>query len=170
MSEAWKRSRELAEQIRQAYRAGDVERARQLEAELDMVASIPDRPAPAIPAPPVWRRIAALWPLAALAGLVGATVVGLNRCSTSDAPRVPAEAVAACHDAIRERANHPSTVSFDTFGLATSVDEADGSYRVRQDFRAKNAFGLELRFVGICLFQPGGKTSSPDVLITESRG
>lgn len=169
MTTSWKRAQTLADQIRQAYKAGDVERARELEAELDVVAYESRQPGSTLPSRPAWRSVADLWPLAALAGVATLAVLVLNRCAGSGAPRVPAAAITACQNAILDRAHHPSTVSFDILGLTTFVSKKDGSYEVQQSFSAKNSFGVDLRFVGFCLFPPHGQVTNPEVLITEAR-
>lgn len=158
---------DLAERIRAAHQRGDTAEAERLTAELDRL----DDQAKASTVPPAAAR--------SRAGAIGSLIVtvaaatgmalAVRACvGTGEEAAVPAAAVEKCQEALRAQAAHPSTVQFLTTGLSTAVDEADRAYRVRQDFRAKSAFGLELRFDGLCIFPPGQSLEEPRVLIRES--
>ncbi|HRQ63890.1 MAG TPA: zinc ribbon domain-containing protein [Xanthomonadaceae bacterium] len=104
-----------------------------------------------------------------LVGAVALFILLLSRCSgttqqstTRPSSTVPNAAVQACRDRVRSNANHPSTVSFATFGQSTDAGGPGGGYRVRLDFTAKNSFGLELKFQALCVFAPGSSSRMVD--------
>ena len=81
-------------------------------------------------------------------------VVSLYFFLRPSAPPIITEAEKAlCRNALRATANIPQTVSFHATGYA--VDKTDGILRMRNDFSAKNAYGLELQFDGLCAFNNG---------------
>lgn len=57
-----------------------------------------------------------------------------------------------CRSALREQASIPQTVNFHITGFAGEKSSSDGILRMRSDFSAKNAYGLELEFDGLCVF------------------
>lgn len=69
-----------------------------------------------------------------------------------------------CDAAIKKSAIHPSTVGIHSFvGYATKTFPT-GERMVRQDFTAKNEFGLELTYTAMCDIWPDGKL---DISISE---
>lgn len=64
-------------------------------------------------------------------------------------------ATAICEQAARSAATHPSTVSFSQVTDLSFHPSASGRSRVLSTFKAKNAFGLELKYSISCLFDGG---------------
>lgn len=67
-------------------------------------------------------------------------------------PMTQADAIAACRDAVRQNAAHPSTVEFPWLDY-DFIEGAEGRTDVRTSASAKNAFGLTLRFKVWCEFR-----------------
>lgn len=66
------------------------------------------------------------------------------------------EAHLACQQAIRNRAQYPSSVDFSILGVDIAKGKTTGNLRVALDFEAKNGFGNTLPYRGTCIFDPDG--------------
>jgi len=66
-------------------------------------------------------------------------------------PIAKLDAIDVCQKAILARASHPSTVEFPTFDYDFR-DAGDGSSKLLMSFKAKNGFGLELKYDAECDF------------------
>lgn len=62
----------------------------------------------------------------------------------------------ACQQAIRSRAQYPSSVDFSILGVDIAKGKTTGNLRVALDFEAKNGLGNTLPYRGICTFDPEG--------------
>nr|BDD44075.1 hypothetical protein 15 [bacterium] len=60
-----------------------------------------------------------------------------------------------CKGLIRQSVNHPSTLGINGWDYGFKKFEPLGNTQVRMDFKAKNGFGLELKYTATCTFQPG---------------
>ena len=76
-------------------------------------------------------------------------------------PEYTTEQRELCRSELRAQASIPQTVSFHALGFSAGKGKTDGILRIRSDFSAKNAFGLELEFDGVCVFN----SSKPDVFV-----
>ena len=56
---------------------------------------------------------------------------------------------------ITQSVNYPSTLGVNTFDYGYRKFEPLGNVQVAMNFKAKNAFGLELKYTARCLFKPG---------------
>lgn len=96
-----------------------------------------------------------------IAGLFIAAII-LLKLFAPDGPRVEqpsalegrGEAIVACREALQKLAKHPSTVDFHM--LSTGADKWEDGWRVVIDFSAKNAYGLELDYQGVCTVSGDG--------------
>jgi len=61
------------------------------------------------------------------------------------------QAIMHCKDIAKLKASHPSTVEFPWLGF-DKRQYPNGRTRIEQEFSAKNAFNLELKFKIVCLF------------------
>lgn len=66
-------------------------------------------------------------------------------------PLAQADAIAACRSAVRQNATHPSTVEFPWLDYDFKEGQ-EGRTDLRMSAKAKNAFGLELKFKVWCEF------------------
>ncbi|NMX94952.1 hypothetical protein [Pseudomonas sp. WS 5086] len=70
--------------------------------------------------------------------------------------RASSAEIMKCAELIKTSANNPSTVVLhELVGTASDRKGPEGTSRVKMDFEAKNAFGLELKFQALCLFAKG---------------
>ena len=60
-----------------------------------------------------------------------------------------------CKGLIRQSVNHPSTLGINGWDFGFRKSEPLGNTQVGMDFKAKNGFGLELKYTATCTFQPG---------------
>ena len=60
-----------------------------------------------------------------------------------------------CKELIRKSVNHPSTLGINGWDYGYKKFEPVGNTAVWMDFKAKNGFGLELKYTAECRFQPG---------------
>lgn len=60
-----------------------------------------------------------------------------------------------CKELIRKSVNHPSTLGINGWDYGYKKFEPVGNTAVWMDFKAKNGFGLELKYTAECKFQPG---------------
>jgi hypothetical protein len=97
--------------------------------------------------------------------LRGSTVAAV---SEADKAWSEAAAVKACEQQILSVATHPSTVSINKFGYTFQKFEPLGSVAVQMDFKAKNGFGLELKYAARCLYSPGSSTG--EITVKERNG
>lgn len=68
-------------------------------------------------------------------------------------------AIDICKSTLKQKLNYPSTADFSIFD--TSVYEApNGNTRVQFGFSAKNAFNVESKLLGVCLFNVNGLIES----------
>ncbi len=75
--------------------------------------------------------------------------------SESDKAYSEFEAAKLCEGLIKNNANYPSTVKANFFNVGYRKFEPLGNVQVSMNFKAKNAFGLELKYKATCLFKPG---------------
>ena len=73
------------------------------------------------------------------------------------------EAITSCQSSLKSRLNYPATADFDWFGTKSRIDGTQ--YYVWQDFKAKNAFGVESELRGLCIFPPGRSARNPEVIM-----
>ena len=64
------------------------------------------------------------------------------------------EAITYCAKLIENNANYPSTVEINYFGADYRKFETLGNTKAYLNFKAKNAFGLKLKYKAICTFGP----------------
>ena len=76
----------------------------------------------------------------------------------SEADKIISEEAAekSCESMIASSANYPSTVSIFPFQKSYDTFAQTGAATYKQGFSAKNAFGLELKYVAFCNFQSDG--------------
>lgn len=101
---------------------------------------------------------AAHWISAAVAGVLFVCIIIWMKNGTSDAsqPRASMAQINECKDLIMERVNNPSTLDLHMFsGLVTDMKGEGSTARVRLDFDASNAFGVESAYRALCQFAPG---------------
>ena len=60
-----------------------------------------------------------------------------------------------CKELIKRSVNYPSTLGVNTFDYGYRKFPTLGNVEVAMDFKAKNAFNLELKYTARCLFKPG---------------
>ena len=60
-----------------------------------------------------------------------------------------------CKGLIRESVNHPSTLGINGWDYGYKKFEPLANTKVWMNFKAKNGFGLELKYTATCTFQPG---------------
>ena len=75
--------------------------------------------------------------------------------SESDKAYTQWEATKLCEGLIKRNANYPSTVGVNLYNVGFRKFETLGNVQVSMNFKAKNAFGLELKYKANCLFNPG---------------
>ena len=75
--------------------------------------------------------------------------------SESDKAYSEFQAAKLCEGLIKNNANYPSTVKANFFNVGYRKFEPLGNVQVSMNFKAKNAFGLELKYKATCLFKPG---------------
>lgn len=64
------------------------------------------------------------------------------------------EATSLCKDLIKQSVVHPSTLDMNLFDVGYKKFPANGNVWISIDFKAKNSFGLELKYQAKCIFQP----------------
>ncbi len=70
--------------------------------------------------------------------------------------RASSSEIMKCSELIKTSATHPSTVVLhELAGTSSDRKGPGGSSRVKMDFEAKNAFGLQLEYQAVCLFAKG---------------
>lgn len=70
-----------------------------------------------------------------------------------------------CEKLITKSVNYPSTLGINNWDYGFSKYDPLGNVQVSMNFKAKNAFNLELKFIAICTFQPGNPNG--EILIKE---
>ena len=60
-----------------------------------------------------------------------------------------------CGDLITDSVNYPSTLGINNFDIGFKKFEPLGNVKVWMNFKAKNAFNLELKYTATCTFEPG---------------
>lgn len=65
------------------------------------------------------------------------------------------EAAQMCKRLIENNVVHPSTLGVNLFDVDYQKFETTGAASVTMNFKAKNSFGVELKYKARCLFQPG---------------
>ena len=65
------------------------------------------------------------------------------------------QALDACEQLIKSKANYPSTVKVNRITATYKLFEHLGNTRTIMNFKSKNAFGLELKFTAYCTFDAG---------------
>ena len=66
-----------------------------------------------------------------------------------------AQAGKLCEKLITRSVNYPSTLGINNWDFGFKKFEPLGNVKVWMDFKAKNAFGLELKYTATCTFEPG---------------
>lgn len=66
-----------------------------------------------------------------------------------------AQAGKLCEKLITRSVNYPSTLGVNNWDFGFKKFEPLGNVKVWMDFKAKNAFGLELKYTATCTFEPG---------------
>ena len=66
-----------------------------------------------------------------------------------------AQASELCAELIRQSVNFPSTLGINKFDYGFKKFEPLGNVAVWMNFKAKNAFDMELKYEAKCIFQPG---------------
>ena len=75
--------------------------------------------------------------------------------SESDKAYTQSEATKLCEGLIKRNANYPSTVGVNLYSVGYRKFETLGNVHVTMNFKAKNAFGLTLKYKAKCIFKPG---------------
>lgn len=75
--------------------------------------------------------------------------------SESDKAYTQPVATKLCEGLIKRSANYPSTVKVNFYNVGYRKFETLGNVHVSMNFKAKNAFGLELKYRAKCIFKPG---------------
>ena len=60
-----------------------------------------------------------------------------------------------CEKLIERSVNYPSTLGVNNWDFGFKKFEPLGNVKVWMNFKAKNAFGLELKYTATCTFEPG---------------
>ena len=66
-----------------------------------------------------------------------------------------ATALSLCEELIKRSVNYPSTLGINRWDVGYKKFEPLGNVKVAMNFKAKNAFNLELKYKAICTFEPG---------------
>ena len=66
-----------------------------------------------------------------------------------------AQAGKLCEKLIERSVNYPSTLGVNNWDFGFKKFEPLGNVKVWMNFKAKNAFGLELKYTATCTFEPG---------------